>query len=99
MEEPQKDIELEFHTDHHKELIIDSSLKRVLTRSKDIEIDSHSAFLSSIEPKNFQWGEKEESWLIATQEELNQFEMKCGLVCFHPKTTLSLILDRFSRKN
>lgn len=54
MEEPQKDIELEFHTDHHKELIIDSSLKRVLTRSKDIEIDSHSAFLSSIEPKNFQ---------------------------------------------
>lgn len=74
MEEPHKGKELEFHKDHIKQLVIGSPLKGVLTRSKAMWLDSYSPFLSSIEPKNFPQAKKNESWMIAMQKELNQFE-------------------------
>ena len=32
------------------------------------------AFLFQIEPKSFKEAEKDKSWIVAMQEELNQFE-------------------------
>lgn len=74
VEESHKEKELEFYEDHPEELIIGSPLKGLLTRLKAMEMDSHSAFLSNIKPKNFQHAEKEDSWMMAMQENLDQFE-------------------------
>lgn len=61
VEEPHQDKELEFHKEHPKKLVIHSPLKGILTRSKVMGMDSHLAFHSNIEPKNFQRYEKGKS--------------------------------------
>ena len=55
------------------ELIIGNIDDGVKTRSK-IEIFAHCAFVSTIEPKNIQEACEDASWIMAMQEELNQFE-------------------------
>lgn len=63
-----KKIELEFQRDHSKELIIGSQSKGIMMRSQALNIDSHWAFLSNIEPKNFKHAKKDESWMLLMQE-------------------------------
>lgn len=74
MEEFHNDMELKFHKDYTKEFITKSPLKGALNISKAMEKDLHLAFLSNIEVKNFQQAVKEESWIMAMQDKLNQFE-------------------------
>jgi hypothetical protein len=59
---------------HPKELIIDEVERGVSTRSKLKNICNNMAFLSQIEPKNINKAIEDESWILAMQEELNQFE-------------------------
>ncbi|KAH9649211.1 hypothetical protein KPL70_025897 [Citrus sinensis] len=46
----------------------------VTTRSSLRNTCEHVAFISQIEPKSFADAENDESWIMAMQEELNQFE-------------------------
>jgi hypothetical protein len=59
---------------HPKELIIGEIEHGVSTRSKLKDICNNMAFLSQIEPKNINEAIEDESWILAMQEELNQFE-------------------------
>ncbi|MFO8369133.1 hypothetical protein R6M70_14520, partial [Staphylococcus aureus] len=44
------------------------------TRSSIKDIVNHCAFISKLEPKVFKEAENDEHWVMAMQEELNQFE-------------------------
>jgi hypothetical protein len=59
---------------HPKELIIGEVERGVSTKSKLKNICNNMAFLSQIEPKNINEAIEDESWILAMQEELNQFE-------------------------
>jgi transposase InsO family protein len=59
---------------HPKELILDSPSQGMTTRSSIRNICGNLAFLSQIEPKNIEEAQEDENWLIAMQEELNNFE-------------------------
>ena len=50
------------------------SSQGVATRSSLKNVWNNLAFLSQIEPKNFKDAENDEFWILAMQEELNQFE-------------------------
>ena len=59
---------------HPTNLIIGDPSKGVTTRNSIRNLCGNLAFLSQIEPKNFHEAEFDEYWLLAMQEELNQFE-------------------------
>jgi hypothetical protein len=59
---------------HPKELIIGEIEYGVSTRSKLKNICNNMTFLSKIEPKNIIEAIEDESWILAMQEEQNQFE-------------------------
>ena len=65
-----------YATSHPKGLIICDVSKGVITRSKLHDFCGHFAFISHIEPKNILEAEGNSYWLLAMQEELNQFERK-----------------------
>ncbi|OMO50151.1 hypothetical protein CCACVL1_30598 [Corchorus capsularis] len=59
---------------HPPDLIIGNPSESVRTRGALREVCEFAAFISQIEPKVFKDAKKEESWMVAIQEELNQFE-------------------------
>ena len=59
---------------HPQDLIIGNPEVGVKTRSKLRNISENLAFLSQSEPKNIEEALTDEYWIIAMQEELNQFE-------------------------
>ena len=61
---------------HPTSLIISNPSKGVTTRNALRNICENLVFLSQIELKNFLQTEFDEHWLLAMQEELNQFEKK-----------------------
>ena len=61
-------------TSHTKELIIGNVSKWVTSRSNLHDICGHFVFISHIEPKNIIEAKGDSYWLLAIQEELNQFE-------------------------
>ena len=63
-----------FLKDHPKDYIIGETSKGVSTRNQLNLLDSNLAFLSQIEPKNVDEALFEDSWILAMQEKLNQFE-------------------------
>ncbi|MBE2321394.1 hypothetical protein DVA67_036110, partial [Solirubrobacter sp. CPCC 204708] len=63
-----------FVRNHPIDQIIGDPSRKVSTRSNLRDGCNHIAFVSQIEPKNFNEAENDESWIIAMQEELNQFE-------------------------
>ena len=63
----------QFKKSHPQELIIGDTLKGVTTRSKLKDL-VNLAFISQIEPKNVDDALSDEFWVLAMQEELNQFE-------------------------
>ena len=66
--------EWKFVTNHPQDQIISNSSIRVRTRSSLRNICSNFAFISQIEPKNLNDAIVNENWVIAMQEEINQFE-------------------------
>ena len=63
----------QFKKAHPQELIIGDTTKGVTTRSK-LKFFVNLAFISQIEPKNVDDALCDEFWVLAMQEELNQFE-------------------------
>ena len=59
---------------HPKENIIRTTDAGIRTRSSLNNIMNHCAFISQMEPKAFKDAEHDEHWIMAMQEELNQFE-------------------------
>ncbi|KAF7151181.1 hypothetical protein RHSIM_Rhsim02G0176400 [Rhododendron simsii] len=57
-----------------KEQIIGDPSQGMMTRSSLRNVCNNLAFLYQVEPKSFVEAEKDESWILAMQEELNQFE-------------------------
>ncbi|KAH9680506.1 Integrase catalytic domain-containing protein [Citrus sinensis] len=68
--------EWRYVSSHPKDVILGDPSRGVTTRSSLRNTCEHAAFISQIEPKSFADAEKEndESWIMAMQEELNQFE-------------------------
>ncbi|WRX08786.1 Reverse transcriptase [Theobroma cacao] len=62
-----------FVRDHPQDQIISEISQGVKTRKATRETYEFAAFISQIEPKNFEEAEKEESWIMAMQEELDEF--------------------------
>ena len=58
---------------HPKDLIIGDPSQGIRTRSYMRNISNHLAFVSQIEPKTIEEAEKDNNWMLAMQEELNQF--------------------------
>ena len=63
-----------FVQNHPKELIIGDPSKKVRTRSFSKQLIHNFALVSLIEPKNVNDALQDENWIVAMQEELNQFE-------------------------
>ena len=57
-----------------KDLIIGDAAEGIKTRSSIRNICGNLAFISQIEPNFFFEAENDENWILAMQEELNQFE-------------------------
>ena len=66
--------DLYFSHAHPKDQILGYPLQGVKTKASLKNICNNMAFLSQIEPKSFKEAEKDESWIFAMQEKLNQFE-------------------------
>ena len=63
-----------FVINHPQDQIIGNPSSGVRTRSSLRNFCNNFAFISQIEPKNIKYALVDENWMIAMQEELNQFE-------------------------
>ncbi|KAH9649255.1 Integrase catalytic domain-containing protein [Citrus sinensis] len=66
--------EWRYVSSHPKDVILGDPSRGVTTRSSLRNTCEHNAFISQIEPKSFKDAKNDESWIMAMQEELNQFE-------------------------
>ncbi|KAH9763753.1 hypothetical protein KPL70_001275 [Citrus sinensis] len=66
--------EWRYVSSHPKDVILGDPSRGVTTRSSLRNTCEHVAFISQIEPKSFADAENDKSWIMAMQEELNQFE-------------------------
>ncbi|KAH9697694.1 Integrase catalytic domain-containing protein [Citrus sinensis] len=66
--------EWRYVSSHPKDVILGDLSRGVTTRSSLTNTCEHATFISQIEPKSFPDAENDESWIMAMQEELNQFE-------------------------
>ncbi|KAH9704464.1 Integrase catalytic domain-containing protein [Citrus sinensis] len=66
--------EWRYVSSHPKDVILGDPSRCVTTRSSLRNTCEHAAFISQIEPKSLADAENDESWIMAMQEELNQFE-------------------------
>ena len=60
--------------DHPIDQVIGDSIQGLRTRGALKETCEYASYISQLEPKNFKEAENEESWILAMQEELGQFE-------------------------
>ncbi|KAH9723261.1 Integrase catalytic domain-containing protein [Citrus sinensis] len=67
-------MEWRYVSSHPNDVILRDPSRGVTTRSSLRNTCEHAAFISQIEPKSFADAENDESWIMAMQEELNQFE-------------------------
>ena len=72
--DPSLPKDWKYSSSHPQEQIIGDPNQGVRTRSKFRNLDNYLAFVSQIEPKSIEEAECDSDWLIAMQEELNQFE-------------------------
>ncbi|KAH9648834.1 hypothetical protein KPL70_025758 [Citrus sinensis] len=66
--------EWRYVSSHPKDVILGDPTRGITTRSSLRNTCEHNALISQIEPKSFEDAENDESWIMAMQEELNQFE-------------------------
>ena len=62
------------HKDHLIDKVIRDINKGVSTRRKLVYACNNMAFVSQVEPSSIEDALEDEYWLLATQDELNQFE-------------------------
>ena len=74
IKDPSLPKEWRYNLNHPKELILGDPSKGVSTRTSLRNICNNMAFISQVEPKNFKEAELDDYWILAMQEELNQFE-------------------------
>ena len=55
-------------------MVIGDVSQKVITRNSIKNVCNHLAFVSQVEPKNIDEAINDENWILAMQEELNQFE-------------------------
>ena len=60
--------------DHPINQVIGDPIQGVRTRRAFKDTCEYAAYISQLEPKNFKEAENEESWILAMQEKLGQFE-------------------------
>ena len=72
--DPSLPKDWKYSSSHPQEQIIGDPSQGVRTRSKFRNLDNYLAFVSQVEPKSIEEAECDSDWLIAMQEELNQFE-------------------------
>ena len=85
-----------FATSHPKELIIGDVSEGVTARSKLHDFCDHFVFISHIELKNILKAEGDSYWLLAMQEQLNQFERnQVWHLVPDPMIDQPLVLNRF----
>ena len=63
-----------FKPSHPKELVLGDVSEGIRTRTKAYYSTAESAFFSQLEPKNIGEALKDEGWIQAMQDELNQFK-------------------------
>ena len=63
-----------FVRDHPIDQVIRDPVQDVRTRGALKDTCEYAVYISQLEPKNFKKVENEESWILAMQEELGQFE-------------------------
>ena len=63
-----------FIKDHPIDQVIKDPIQGMRTRGALKETCEYAAYISQMEPKNFKEVEHEESWIMAMQEKLGQFE-------------------------
>ncbi|KAH9658634.1 hypothetical protein KPL70_023569 [Citrus sinensis] len=66
--------EWRYVSSHPKDVILRDPSRGVTTRSSLRNTCEHAAFISQIEPKSFADAKNDESWIMAMQKDLNQFE-------------------------
>ena len=66
--------EWKFIRNHPMDQIIGDPSKGIITQNSLRNICGNLAFISQIDPKTFSEAENDENWILAMQEELNQFE-------------------------
>ena len=66
--------EWRYVSSHPKDVTLGDPSRGVTTRSSLRNTCEHAAFISQIELKSFADAKNDESWIMAMQEELNQFE-------------------------
>lgn len=66
--------EWRFHQDHPQENLLTQPSKKEITKSGLQKMIGNMAFVSQIELKKFKDAHDDENWIMAMQEELNQFE-------------------------
>ena len=65
--------EWKLNSAHPIDQILGDPSRGATTRNSLRDLCNFNAFISQIEPKNFKEAEFDESWLLATEEEINQF--------------------------
>lgn len=66
--------ELNYISFHHLELNIDNPFENTKMRAFFMNISGYLAFVAHIEPKSFLEAKNDDNWILAIQDELNQFE-------------------------
>ena len=77
-----------YHRNHPKDNLLSQPSERMMTKKALREYCGNCAFVSQLEPKNFVEAQNDESWILAMQEELNQFERTRFGTLFQDQTTV-----------
>ena len=91
--------EWRFIHNHPTNLITGDPSKGVTSRNFLRNICENLAFLSQIESKNFNEAEFDEHWLLAMQEELNQFQRSKVLTLLPRPTNQPIIVTKWVFRN
>ena len=83
-------------SNHPIDQILGEPSSKVMTRSSLRNVCNNVAFVFQYEPKNIIEAEQDESWMMAMQEELNQFERnKVWTLIPKPNNHTLLVLNEF----
>jgi hypothetical protein len=77
--QPHPRVRQNVQRDHPINNILGDIENGVITRSHVANFCEHYSFVSSFEPFEVEDALRDPNWVVAMQEELNNFKLKCGL--------------------